>query len=207
MKHRIKIGGDLFGQGRSRKLACLIALIACCAALIATGTAAFFYAEETALNVITTATFDVVLHEETDGGRPWPEEGVDGVMPGMDVTKVVYAENLGTADAYVRILLDKIIIPAEGVEKELDFDNITLDINTDKWTEKDGIYYCNKALAPGEKSAPLFTNVHFGVKLGNEYMNAKLEIEVLMQAVQAKNNGDSVLNANGWPAVVEEGEE
>ena len=182
-----------------QRLISLICLVVCCAALIASGTLAFYSAEETAKNVMTTGKLDIDLKEETDGGQPWPEKGFENIMPGMDVTKVVYGDNTGTMDVWLRVKLVKIITPAEGVEAELNFEKITLDINTADWTEKDGYYYYNKALKPGEKSVPLFTNVHFGEELGNEYMNAKAEIEVTMQAVQANNNGDSALTATGWP--------
>ena len=182
-----------------QRLISLICLVVCCAALIASGTLAFYSAEETAKNVMTTGKLDIDLKEETDGGQPWPEKGFENIMPGMDVTKVVYGDNTGTMDVWLRVKLDKTITPAEGVEAELNFEKITLDINTADWTEKDGYYYYNKALRPGEKSVPLFTNVHFGAELGNEYMNAKAEIEVTMQAVQANNNGDSALTATGWP--------
>ena len=182
-----------------QRLISLICLVVCCAALIASGTLAFYSAEETAKNVMTTGKLDIDLKEETDGGQPWPEKGFENIMPGMDVTKVVYGDNTGTMDVWLRVKLVKIITPAEGVEAELNFEKITLDINTADWTEKDGYYYYNKALRPGEKSVPLFTNVHFGAELGNEYMNAKAEIEVTMQAVQANNNGDSALTATGWP--------
>lgn len=184
-----------------KKRLLLIALIVCCLATAAAGTLAYFTAEETSYNVITTASLDVDLVEETDGGDPWPEEGFNGIEPGMDVTKIAYAENLGNTDAYVRMIVNKSITPAKGVTEELNFDHITLDINTKYWTEKDGVYYYNKVLKAGEKSEPLFTNVHFGVELGNEYMNAKVNIDVTMQAVQVQNNGNSALEAAGWPEI------
>ena len=188
-------------KGLKKKRLLLVALIVCCLATAAAGTIAYFTAEETSYNVITTAALDVDLIEETDGGDPWPEEGFDGIEPGMDVTKIAYAENTGDTDAYVRMIVDKVITAAPGVTKELDFEHITLDINTKYWAEKDGIYYYKEVLKPGKETEPLFTNVHFGVELGNEYMNAKVQINVTMQAVQAKNNGSSALVAAGWPEI------
>lgn len=188
-------------KGLKKKRLLLVALIVCCLATAAAGTLAYFTAEETSYNVITTAALDVDLVEETDGGDPWPEEGFNGIEPGMDVTKIAYAENLGDTDAYVRMIVDKTITPAKGVTKELNFDHITLDINTKDWVEKDGIYYYKKVLKAGQKSEPLFSNVHFGVELGNEYMNAKVQINVTMQAVQVQNNGSSALEAAGWPEI------
>lgn len=184
----------------NKKTIVLAAAIVCIAAMLAAGTLAYFVAEETAYNVITTGTLDMILHEETDNGEPWPEKGITGVVPGTQVTKKVYVENDGTVDFYARIKVEKAITAAEGVEAELNFEHITLDINTEKWTEnkKDGYYYYNTALKPGEATEPLFTAVSFGPELGNEYQNCTVEITVYAEAVQSKNNGDSALTASGW---------
>ena len=187
--------------GFHKKQIALIAMVVSCIALLAAGTLAYFTAEETNYNVITTPGLNIRLEEETDGGEPWPEEGFSDIKPGMDVTKIAYVTNTGDVDAYIRIALKKTITPAEGVDAELNFDQITLDINTTDWTEQDGIYYYNKMLASGESTTPLFTNVHFGEGLGNEYKKARVVITVTAQAVQVKNNGDSALTAAGWPAV------
>jgi len=185
-------------RGRKNRIL-LVALVIACIAIIASGTLAFFAAEETAKNVITTGKIDIDLKEETDGGLPWPEDGFDNIEPGDDVTKKVYGENNGTVDFYLRVKVVKTITDKNGKTDTLNFDNITLDLNTTDWTEKDGFYYYNKALKPGEKSVPLFTKVHFSDELGNEYMEAEIVIDVTMQAVQAKNNGDSPFTATGWP--------
>ncbi len=184
-----------------KKQIALIAMMVSCIALLAAGTLAYFTAEETNYNVITTPGLNIRLEEETDDGEPWPEEGFSEIKPGMDVTKIAYVTNTGDVDAYIRIVLKKTITPAEGVTAELNFDHITLDINTTDWTEQDGIYSYNKPLASGEHTAPLFTNVHFGGVLGNEYRKARVVINVTAQAVQVKHNGDSALTAAGWPAV------
>ena len=124
-----------------------------------------------------------------------------GVLPGMDVTKIAYVVNTGNVDAYIRICLDKTIVPGKYPDAKLTFENITLDINTTDWTEQDGFFYYNTPLAPGAQTQPLFTNVHFGAALGNDYMESKAIVKVIAQAVQVKNNGDSALTAAGWPAV------
>lgn len=183
----------------SKKRIAVIAAIVCCIALVAAGSLAYFTAEETAYNVITTATLDMTLHEETTGGKPFPEEGITGVMPATEVDKKVYVENTGEADFWCRISIEKSIQAAEGVDAKLNFDHITLDINTADWTEKDGYYYYNRPVKSGEFTEPLFTQVIFGKELGNEYMNATVVIKVHAQTVQCKNNGTSALDAMGWP--------
>ena len=184
-----------------KKQLALIAMIVCCVAILAAGTLAYFTAEETNYNVITTAALSIDLIEEMENGKLWPEDGVMGVLPGMDVTKIPYVVNNGSADAYIRIWLDKSIVPGKYPDAVLNFDNITFDIDTENWTEQDGFYYYNKPLASGEQTEPLFTKVHFDGSLGNEYMDAKAIVKVIAQAVQVKHNGDSALTAAGWPAV------
>lgn len=186
-------------KGSRKRRLVLLALALCIAAVTATGTLAYFTAEETAHNVITTGYLDMILHETTTGGKPFPEEGLDNLMPGMVVDKVVTVENAGTVDFYLRVALDEEITPAQGVQAELNFDHITLDINEDDWTlAKDGYYYYNSAIKAGETTEPLFTTVTFEPEMGNEYMNAHVEITVRAQAVQSRNNGDSPLTAVGW---------
>ena len=175
----------------------LIATIVCCIAILTAGTLAYFNAEETAVNVITTGSLSMKLHEEAEDGKPFPAEGVFGVMPNTDVAKKAYVENTGSVEMYVRISIEKEI--QGDSDRELNFKNITLDLNTSDWTEQDGYYYYNRVLKPGEKTEPLFTTVRFGKSLGNEYMNARLTIRVNAQAVQSKNNTDSPLTAAGWP--------
>ena len=171
----------------------LIATIVCCIAILASGTVAYFTAQETAYNVITTGALSMRLVEEGADGKPFPKEGVTGVLPNMEVTKKVYVENTGDVDMYVRIALDKKIESLSDPAAKLNFKHITLDINETDWTEQDGYYYYNRVLKP------LFTTVSFGASLGNEYMNARVQIDVDAQAVQSKNNTDSPLTAAGWP--------
>ena len=178
----------------------LIATIVCCIAILASGTVAYFTAQETAYNVITTGALSMRLVEEGADGKPFPKEGITGVLPNMDVTKKVYVENTGDVDMYVRIALaTNVESMQDGVEKLPFDDHISLNINKTDWTEKDGYYYYNRVLKPGEATEPLFTTVSFDAKMGNEYMNARVRIDVDAQAVQSKNNTDSPLTAAGWP--------
>lgn len=179
------------------RILCL-ALIICGLAVIASGTAAYFVAEETAYNVITTGCLYMDLIEETEDGQPWPEEGIDNVVPGTAVGKVVTVKNVGGVPFFTRISKEEFIYPAEGVTAELTFEHITIDINTEQWIEKDGFYYYYRILEPGEETEPLFTKVSFAPEMGNEYQNCKVEVHVLAQAVQSDNNGSDPLEALGW---------
>lgn len=182
-----------------RKL--LIGAIFCiCLSVLAGGSLAYYTAENTAHNVITTGGIDIAVQEwaDTDKTTPFPEGGVDDVMPGTAVTKIVEVKNTGANDAYIRVKVDKSIeLAGEGTP---DLSLLALDMNQTDWTDGgDGYYYYNEILAPGEVTAPLFTTVSFDPGMDNLYQNSAAAVDVAAYAVQADNNGDTVLEAQGWP--------
>ena len=179
-----------------RKLLILSVLVICVATLAA-GTLAYFTSEGTAHNVITTGGVDITLQEWADEGKTKPFEDLTGIMPGMTVTKIAEIKNTGASEAWVRVKVEKNIrLAGEG---EVNPDLVELALDTANWTEKDGYYYYNKALKPGEVTAPIFSAVTFNASMGNEYQNATATVDVYAQAVQTANNGETALNAQGWP--------
>lgn len=179
---------------RARKCLVVAAVLLSTLAILAAGSIAYFTAEETAYNVITTATLDMQLVEEKKDGTPF--EDVFGVMPGEDVDKIVYVKNVGTTPFYVRVAISKSVSTGD---KELDFDKyIRLNLNTEEWIEQDGYYYYYRALEPNESTEKLFTKVSFSKNMGNAYQNARVEITLDAQAVQSKNNATDPLKAAGW---------
>ena len=185
-------------KGNKRRLL-LIGVVVCAIAILAAGTLAYFIDIETAYNVITTGMIDMELKETTidEHGNevPWPEDGISGAMPGSEVAKKVWIENVGTESMYVRVKVTKKITPSE-----LDIRYISLGgLNTTNWTLKDDYYYYNEAIKPGQKTEPLFESVEFDADMPNEYQECKVEIDVSAQAVQSKNNGATVFDAAGWP--------
>ena len=116
-----------------RKL--LVGALGCiCLSALAGGTLAYYTAENTAHNVITTGGIDIAVQEWADEDKttPFPEDGVNDVMPGTAVTKIVEVQNTGANDAYIRIKVDKsITLAGEG---EPDLDLLTLDFNDTDWT-------------------------------------------------------------------------
>ena len=182
------------------KIVALCTVLACLS-IVASGTLAYFTAQETAHNVITSGGVDIQLHEFSERGNeelvPWRD--VDGVMPGAEISKIVTVENTGASDAWVRIKVDKTIKLASGDKGNPEV--MELDIKKAFWTEQDGYYYYNKPLKPGETTPPLFTTVTFdAVKMDNEYQGSKAFIDVKADAVQVANNGTTALTAAGWPA-------
>lgn len=186
-----------------KKKIVVISLIVALVAVIAGGTAAYFTAEDTATNVVTAGNVGIKLHEQSkaDDGTLAPFKDAHGVMPGSAVSKIVTVENTGSGAAWIRVGVDKAIELAAGREGEVDLSLVSMDFNTQSWTEHDGYYYYNKALAAGETTDPLFTAVTFGGSMGNLYQGSVATVSVSAQAVQSVNNGQSAVEAAGWPAV------
>ena len=185
--------------------------LACCAmlcillSLVVNSTLAYFTAEDTARNVITSGGIDVqVVEKQLVGGalENYPDTPVS-IMPGSAVSKIVSVKNLD-GPAWVRMAYTVTIRDANGKTVGLSAQQrdqiITIDTDPANWTYKSGWWYCKKALATGEESKPLFTEVTFsGSEMGNAYQNCTVLIDVTAQAVQKVNNGNTVLDAAGWP--------
>lgn len=187
---------------KMKKKIITVAVIAAVLALVVGGTLAYFTDQETAHNVITSGTVDITLQEWADEAKtePFSEDGVDGVMPGTEVTKIVEVKNTGDNGVYVRMKVEKAIQLADE-EGDTDVSLIALDINTTDWTDGgDGFYYYNEVLGAGETTKPLFTTVTFATGMGNEYQNSTATVDVTAQAVQSANNGTSAAAASGWPS-------
>ena len=180
-----------------KKKLLILSLAAICLAITAIGTLAYFTSEGTAHNVITTGGVEITVQEWADEDKQTPFEDLEGIMPGMTVTKIAEIKNTGASDAWVRVKVEKNIeLQGEGTP---DTGLVELTLNTADWTEKDGYYYYTKVLKPGEVTAPIFTAVTFKPDMGNEYQNATATVDVVAQAVQTANNGDTVMDAKGWP--------
>ena len=180
-----------------KKKLLILSLAAICLAITAIGTLAYFTSEGTAHNVITTGGVEISVQEWADEDKQTPFEDLEGIMPGMTVTKIAEIKNTGASDAWVRVKVEKNIkLQGEGTP---DTALVELELNTADWTEKDGYYYYTKVLKPGEVTVPVFTAVTFNAAMGNEYQNATATVDVAAQAVQTANNGDTVMDAKGWP--------
>lgn len=175
----------------------ILSVLAICIATLTTGTLAFFTSEGRAHNVITTGGVKIAVQEWADEGKQTPFTDLNGVMPGVPVTKIAEIKNTGASDAWIRVKVDKNIQRQDGGEPDADL--VGLELNTTDWAENGGYYYYKNALKPGEVTKPIFTAVTFNAAMGNEYQNATASVDVFAQAVQTANNGASAMTANGWP--------
>ena len=183
-----------------KKKLTVIAIIAICLATLASGTLAYFSTEGTARNVITSGYVDMELVEKHIDGNgaevEFPAEGIEDVMPGTSVSKIVSVKNTG-ADAWIRIKVETKVIGADG--KELPADVVSFTVDETKWLLKDGYYHYMLPVAAEESTDVLFDAVDFAASMGNEYQGCEAEVIVSAQAVQVANNGATVEEAAGWP--------
>ena len=181
----------------------VIALVAIVLTLLTQGPLAYYTTIGTATNVITSGDLELTIREMTDQGTEFPAEGVY-VIPGDVVSKVVTVENTCNHPFYLRVKL------VYGIDsKELpDEDCFKLDINSENWILKDGWYYYNGILQPGEETPEVFSHVEIvGSKVDTGYIGKTLSLTVKAQAVQSENNppatDDDVTSVAGWPAEME----
>ena len=190
-----------------KKKLLLLAVVAICAAILASGTLAYFTSADQVHNVITSGAVDIQIEEWQDEiGNPYPDEPIE-VMPGVTVSKIATIKNW-EAEAYIRAKFEVVITDANGNEMQIAPETlasmITLTMNGEDWQSKDGDgewWYYNDPVKTGESTEAFFTEVVFdGPNMTNEYQNCTAQVIVTAQGVQTANNGASALEAAGWPA-------
>lgn len=182
-----------------------IAVIVICLSLITGGTYAYFTAFDTTRNVITSGSVEVkVVEQQLVNGtlQPYPSQPIP-VMPATTVSKIVSVQSVEQA-AWIRMNYTLTVYDADGKKMEIPADElvkvIVIDPDTANWTQKDGWWYYNTAIASGETTKPLFEEVVFsGPHMDNKYQLCTVAINVTAQAVQQANNGTTVMDAAGWP--------
>ncbi len=191
-----------------RKIA-LIGVIVLCLAIMGSGTIAYFTAEDDAHNVITTNGIGIHIVEKTKGEDgvlvDFPEEGIHGGLPGTTVSKIVSVMNDGEATAWIRVRVTQEVTGEDGRELPITLKDgtpvMTYTVDSSKWMEKDGWYYYRLPVDAGASTDTLFEEVQFAPFMGNEYQASTMNQNVYAQAVQTDNNGNTVMDAQGWPEV------
>ena len=186
-----------------------LAVVAICLSVLASTTLAYFTDSAVARNVIASGgvSIEIVEQQLVDGAlQPYAPMTVP-VMPATTVSKIVSVQSKEQA-AWIRVSLDVTIYDAEGNVMELTDEEIAsvviIDIDSDAWTLQDGKWYCNASAKAGELTAPLFEQVAFsGANMDNRFQGCTVVIDIAAEAVQTANNGANVLEAMGWPEVVE----
>ncbi|MGN1279346.1 MAG: SipW-dependent-type signal peptide-containing protein [Limosilactobacillus sp.] len=189
-----------------KKRILVVAVLAICVAIAATGTLAYFTATGTARNVITSGAISIAIEEKTQSGNAlvdFPADGLSGVMPGTSASKIVKIKNTGSSEAWIRVKVESSITGADGEDlpQKLQSGKAVMDFTIlSGWTKgADGYYYYNKPVAAGASTTELLKEVTFAPEMGNEYQGCTAQLLISAQAVQTANNGATVTEAKGWP--------
>ena len=142
------------------------------------------------INKITIASVKGCIEEEYEQNQV--------VFPNGTVEKVVKVKNTGTADAMIRVKVEKVWGDGRDengkliINPELDTDNIMIHYNTEKWVynAEDGYYYYMQVLKPEDTTSSLFDSFTVnGNKTDGRYKNKHADIVVSMEMVQAAGGG------------------
>ena len=115
-----------------------------------------------------------------------------------NVSRIVKVKNVGNHPMYVRLKLS--VIGNTKTEEEIDLTNLVTIPILENWIYQDGYYYYNNILKKNEESTPLMREIIFNNQtLSNDYLGAKIKLEIDAYAVQSEHNSSNVLEAEGWP--------
>ena len=182
---------------RAKARLLLIAFAAILMTVLTQPTLAYYTTIGKATNVVTSGDLQLRIHEKTADGSDFPAEGVY-IMPGDIVSKQVSVENVGGHPFYLRV---KLVSGSTNAALTAE-DCLKMDIDTVNWTYRDGYYYFNRILQPGEITPTLFTQVEIvGSKVDQTHIGSTLSLTVNAYAVQSENNpAQYPWEAAGWPA-------
>jgi alternate signal-mediated exported protein len=176
--------------------------------MVVGGTLAWFTDEQEAVNIVTTGSVEITLHDfnrDIVEGQPINDfAAVSGIVPGEVVPKFVTVKNTGNNNAFVRVQIVPVwyktveneqveLTPEERETAGIDDGSIALTVNGTSWTERDSDgYYCYMGiLTPDEVAPTLLSAVTFDPDLGNAVQNLVVKIEVRAEAIQSDNMGSA----------------
>ena len=176
-----------------KKIIACISVIVAIACIAGVGTYAFVSTNHTAKNVFTTGNVSISISQAVN----FSEE--EHIMPGIEIPQTVWATNSGDNPCYVRIEFNSKFNNADNAGNSF---ALVADIQQTQWIEKNGYYYYNKILDPGEETQALKVAVVFDSKLNQELAGQNFKSDATAFAVQSKNNpvpdGKTVADLECW---------
>ena len=186
----------MFGKIKLRLFT--VSVVAILLSFFLQGTLAYYSTVGTATNVVTSGKIRFLIHEKTDQGTEFPQEGVY-IVPGDVVSKEVSVESDCDHPFYLRV---KIVYGVDAQELSAE-DCFKLNVNEEFWSLHEGWYYYNGIVQPGQTTPNVFSHVEIvGSELDNRYLGKTLTLSVVAQGVQSENNpveGSAYHTASGWP--------
>jgi len=182
----------------------LLAAFALCAAIVTTGSYAFFRAVGTGHNVITSGRVGIAILNKLGLGVPsalvedFPEGGMK-LLPGDTVYNSISVRSTEEEPIWVRVKAE-VVTGRQGLRPGT---LLTLDLNTEKWVAgSDNYYYYKESVPAGAATEPLIRSISVSGEMGDAYQGCAIGLEIMAEAVQQANNpapnGD-VTAVAGWP--------
>ena len=115
-----------------------------------------------------------------------------------DVSRIVRVKNICKEPAFLRV---KIALEVETEQQTAPAAGyVSVQGTNDAWVQQGEWLYYDHALQPGQQTENLMQSLCFDIdKLTSDYAGADVNLRVEAQAVQAKHNGTSAMQAQGWP--------
>lgn len=184
----------------SKQKSLLIVGLSLIAIAIVGGTSAYFATTDRAHNIVTTSSVSIeIIETSLDGsGREVPFENIKNALPGKTYSKIPRIKNTDETPAWARICPSISVRSQTNEPLPVPNNVLTIDFNSTDWEKFENCYYYTSALGPNETTTPLFTAVKITNDLEDAYQNAKFNLTLTAEAVQATNNGNSAQTAGGW---------
>lgn len=163
-------------------------------------TLAYVIRETDTSSIITFGSLKMKLIETTIENGEEKEVNLYDTMDisnSTNVSRIVKVKNVGNHPMYVRL---KLSVVGKNNNDDIDLTNLVTIPILENWIYQDGYYYYNDILEKNEESTPLIEEIIFNQQtLANDYIGAKIKLEIDAYAVQSEHNSDNVLEAEGWP--------
>lgn len=188
-------------SGRRVMLVVTLCVLCVLAFVLVAQTVSFSARSTKADNVVTFGSVTVQTVETMKGpdGEEIAVPETEQMSESAPASRIVRVKNVGQEPAYVRVKLSVRAEDGQGAVAPAD-DLATYVFDDARWVEKDGWYYFDAPLAPGETTGALITGVGFGVRAAQERTgNGLVHLDIDTQGVQVKNNAASAFDAEGWP--------
>ncbi len=145
---------------------------------------------------VTIQTLETTLSAD---GREIAVPDTETMSESAPSSRIVRVKNIGDEPAFIRVKLS--ITAANSQGGEVSADHLASYVFDDpSWVERDGWYYFDSPLSPGQTTGALITAVQFDVREAqNIASDGMVHLDITAQGVQSKNNGESAFSAEGWP--------
>ena len=181
----------------------VVAICALCVIAIAlvAQTISFNARSTRADNIVTFGAVTIQTIETTKDahGQEVAVPEVEQMSESAPASRIVRVKNVGEEPAFVRVKLSVRAESAQGGAVPAE-DLASFVFDDARWVERDGWYYFDAPLAPGDTTGALITGVSFDVRAVQERTDmGKVHLDIVSQGVQVRNNAASAFDAEGWP--------